>query len=185
MTWWQIALIVGGVLLLFILLVAISRHKSKKNLAKLKKASIKPEPAAQPAPKVEEPKQDEYELLFNQEKKKKESVVYKERPKFEAYDPDDDLDDEDDEFDDAELDEEIRRYKERMMARSRSGRRQEARPLSEDEEFEKFRNEHCYSKYVTDRNLVQEVKGLDEDVLKIIFGSAFERKNFDDINFGS
>lgn len=58
--------------------------------------------------------------------------------------------------------------------------------IDDDEDFENFRNEHCYSKYFTDKGLMQSIQDMPAEVKAAIFGDVFAKidlntiKIFDD-----
>ena len=53
-----------------------------------------------------------------------------------------------------------------------------------DDEFENFRNQHCYSKFLIDKDLLDQIDGLPDGLKNIVFSDVFKKKDFDDINFG-
>lgn len=181
---WLIGVIAGGaglLLLLIVIGVARARSRKKKNekakAVAAAKAKAEAEAAAAAKPK------DEFNISFSAAKPVEEKP-HTEGVKVEDY-QDDDYDDEDDDEFDAELDEEVRRYREMMMQRmGHEAQPKKPRQLTDDEEFEQFRNEHCYSKFFRDKNLAEQMLNLPDEVKSIVFSNIFDRKDFDNINFG-
>jgi len=175
---WLICLIAGGAfILLMLIVVGYFRGKArKKKILKVKAqadASIKAEVKTE---KPKEPKEEDLGLIFDEPKK---TII--EEPNLDGVKYENYFDDDDDDFDDAELDEEVRRYREMMMKRDMPKQKKQ---LTDDEDFEKFRNEHCYSKYRVDKKLAEELKDLPEGVKSVILSNIFDRKEFDNIHFG-
>lgn len=169
MQWWIYVLIVLGVVVLLAgLLILIRVNNSKEVKFKIPKV----EKEEKPEPIKEEVKVEEFpNLIFDefggQEEKLLSSVK---EAKEEEYDPF--------EFDDVINEEDERRYREFMSRHESKGRKS----LSEDEEFEKFRNEHCYSKYLTDPELLNRLVNVPEEMRPIILADLFKSINLDDIN---
>lgn len=182
---WLIGVIVAGALLLLILIImGIVKVKARKKKIAKDKAVAAAKAKAEADAKAAKPK-EEFNISFNAQKPKEETKPHEEGFKYEDYQDEDDFDDEEDEDFDAELDEEVRRYREMMMRRAgQEPAPRKPRQLTDDEEFEQFRNEHCYSKFFRDKNLAEQILNLPEEVKSIVFSNVFDRKDFDNINFG-
>ena len=171
MQWWIYLLIALGVAaVLVILLVCIRANNSKKVEFKIPKVEQSEE--KKPEPVHEEPKAEEFpNLIFDEFGDKEEKLSFKtEDPTEEEYDPF--------EFDDVLNEEDERRYRE-FMSRHEP---KERKTLSEDEEFAKFRNEHCYSKYLADPVLLDRLTNVPPEMRPIILADLFKSINLDDID---
>lgn len=158
---WLIAvLVIFGVIGVFIGLIFIIRSINKRKPTKFTVPKIDPDaPFMEPQNDVfSEP--DEFENVNFDEPKQEPEV----KPKVEPFDPFD--------FDDDFIDDDERRYREFINGRARGNTRK--RPLSPDEEFEKFRREHCYSKFVTDSELARALKDAPKEVRDVILNDLLK-----------
>lgn len=177
MQWWLIVAIVGGAILFFILFILLIRLSNSRKV-KFKKSSSQKVKVQEEIKKDEAPQNEEdIKLEFEEEK----VIKPVEDAPFEKYDPF-----EDDEFEDEDyresIQDDVKHYKDIMMGRTRlSNAKEQSRENYDD--FEKFRNEHCYSKFMIDKNLVETLKDLPPEVRKVIFSDLLSSKPFDNINF--
>ncbi len=169
MQWWMYLLIALGVVAFFVIaLICIRANNSKKVKFKIPELEKIEEKKAEPV--KEEPKVEEFPgLIFdefggNEETLLSKSAIEEEEDPFE--------------FDDILNEEDEQRYRDFMRRHESRG----SRTLSEDEEFAKFRNEHCYSKYLTDPELLDRLVNVPPEVRPVILADLFKRINLDDID---
>ncbi len=172
MIWWMY-LIIGGIAAICIFILFISLRSRKK-------------PKKQKAPTVKEDKPEPI-------KESNDGIIYEEnmpiQEKSEQIIKDDRFDEA--EFE-AEMDKQLeedydeedeRRYRE-FMARHNFDDRNPNKSYKENDEddFDKFRREHCYSKYMTDKELAKSLINVPEDVKKIIFNDLFNKIKIEDFD---
>lgn len=170
-TWMYIA-IAGGAILLLALLFFIAKRLKKRKKAKAVKVVNK---EVKQQAKVEEPKDDG--IIYDEDASVDLSKVKKTEDKQEEpntfmqedYDYEEDLD---------EMEEQ--RYREFMERHMRGNQKSQKKEV---DDFEKFRNEYCYSKMLTDKQLTTEIiAGLPEDIRSVVFNETFKKINLDDID---
>ena len=166
---WGIVGICAAAIVVLIITISVirSRKRAKKLKLQVQKSAEKAKEISD-APKSDPVKSEPYDELSFDEPPKKEAVVSR-------YGPFDDIDD--DEELSPEEEERYRQFMQQKMAQMRGQEFHSGQPrvIDEDEDFNNFRNEHCYSKYVTDPNLLENIKSLPPEVKTILFSNIFDR----------
>lgn len=169
MEWWVVLILVGvGILGALIALTLIVRafngkKKFKFEIPKLDESEV--EEIKNETLESSEP--DEFEgLSFDAPIPP--PVPHPEISDFNPFDFEDDFDEE-----------EERNYRRFMRGETRAKKQ-----LTPEEEFEKFRREHCYSKFVTDSELAKALKNAPREVRDLILNDLLKSlnlKDYDDI----
>ncbi len=169
-TWMYIA-IAGGVLFLLVVFLIAKRLKKRKKAKPMVKAVKKEEKSAEKEETFKDDGiiYDEHagvdlsKIKGSQEKNENVNSYIQE-----DYNYDDDLD--------AMEEQRYREFMERHLHNKKSSKK-------DVDDFEKFRNEYCYSKMLTDKQLTTEIiAGLPEDIRSVVFNETFKKINLDDID---
>ncbi len=171
MAWWMYVLIACSVLIsLFLFFYLVRVYNSRKKL-KFKTPHIK-QPQKQDA---KEDKEFEGIIFDEQEKTAPINKVNNEFQVEEFENSEDDL-----------LDEEAeKRYQDFMARHNRIEKMFEEEPSPKQntmDDFDEFRNQFCYSKYVTDTKLAKKLKDLPPNARKMMLNDLFKEingENFD------
>lgn len=84
------------------------------------------------------------------------------------------------EDDDSELEEKFKR-KLRYQNMLRKKQNDLENEIDDEDDFENFRNEHCYSKYFTDKGLMKSIQDMPAEVKAAIFGDVFAKIDLNSI----
>ena len=180
MQWWIYLLIALGVVaFLIILLLCIRANNSKKvkfKIPKVESEEVTPkqeEPVQKQESKAEPIVEEFSNITFDEPEVNKFGMSSGDLPEnasMEEYDPF--------AFDDVLNEEDEMRYREFMDRHEKK----QPRVLSHGDEFAKFRNEHCYSKYVTDSSLLERLTNVPPEARPVILADLFKRINLEDID---